>query len=139
MAASRLLTRRQPNLYATSVPHRSDPYLRRQPRIPAPCRTFSSSTQRYQQQRRKETFRARLGTALRNTKTEWYWIPATAGIAFVGGLQSYRMYSTAKAKQEEEDDASTYSDEYEQEPGKKPKKRKRIKPSGPWYISTVAI
>jgi phosphatidylserine decarboxylase len=71
---------------------------------------------------------------LRNTKIEWYWLPATAGIAFIGGLQSYRMYATAQAKKEEEDNASLYSDEGEEEPGKKPKKRQRIRPSGPWCV-----
>lgn len=136
MAASRLMIQPRtavPQLFR--VPRRL-PGARRQLPILPPSRTFTSSPARCQQPHRKETFRARLGTALNNTKIEWYWIPATAGIAFIGGVQAYRTYSTAKAKREEEDRASHYNDEeYEpHEPGKKPKKRKRIKPSGPWYV-----
>ena len=120
MAASRLLARRRMPL---SLPTHSTS-------IRPSCRTFTSSSARRQQAHSsKESARARL----RNTKIEWYWLPATAGIAFVGGLQSYRMYSTAQAKKEEEEEASIYSDS-----SGKPKKRKRIKPDGPWYMILIA-
>ena len=102
----------------------------------SPHRTFTSSSVRHQNPHRKESFRTRLGSALRGTKIEWYWLPATAGIAFVGGLQSYRVYSTARDKREEEEEASLYSEEGEED-GKRPKKRKRIKPSGPWCVHSL--
>lgn len=101
------------------------------------CRTLAASPIRLRPQNRKEKFGTRLGTALRGTRIEWYWIPATAGIAFLGGVQFYRVYTREQAAKEEEDRASTYSDSEEweeQEPGKKPKRRKRIRPSGPWHV-----
>jgi phosphatidylserine decarboxylase len=107
---------------------------------PQQCRTFIVSPIRSRPQNRKEKFGSRLGTALRGTRIEWYWIPATAGIAFLGGVQFYRVYTREQARKEEEDRASAYSDsdaeEWEEpEPGKKPKRRKRIRPSGPWYAA----
>jgi hypothetical protein len=105
---------------------------------PTQCRTFTATPVRVRPQHRKETFGSRLGAALGRTKIEWYWIPATAGIAFLGGVQFYRVYAREQARKEEEDRAGNYSDgeEWEEhEPGKKPKKRKRIRPSGPWLDS----
>jgi hypothetical protein len=105
------------------------------PFVPTQCRTFAATPAHFRPQHRKETFGGRLGAALGRTKIEWYWIPATAGIAFLGGVQFYRVYTREQARKEEEERASTYSDseEWEEhEPGKKPKKRKRIRPSGPW-------
>jgi phosphatidylserine decarboxylase len=67
-------------------------------------------------------------------------VPASAGIAFVGGVQAYRQYATARDRANEEDDASLYEDDPEDqpEPGKKPKKRKRIKPEGPWQVRVMS-
>jgi hypothetical protein len=140
MAASRLIARRRPLHIYNATPSKTHLFLHaHEPRILPSCRTFTSSSARYQHPHRKDSFRARLGTALRNTKIEWYWVPASAGVAFVGGLQSYRMYATAQEKKDEEDNASLYSDDgSEEEPGKKPKKRKRIKPEGPWYVLMLA-
>ncbi|KIW04937.1 phosphatidylserine decarboxylase [Verruconis gallopava] len=140
MAVSRLFSRPRALPPPTSISSR---HLRLSPishasqaRNPQTWRTFSSSAGRHQKPRGKESFRSRLGTALKGTKIEWYWLPATAGIAFVGGLQSYRMYATAKAKEEEADNASLYSDDGE--PEKKPKKRKRTRPSGPWQVQIMS-
>jgi phosphatidylserine decarboxylase len=105
------------------------------------CRTFAATPTRFRPQHRKETFGARLGAALGRTKIEWYWIPATAGVAFLGGVQFYRVYAREQARKEEEDRAGNYSDgeEWEEhEPGKRPKKRKRIRPSGPWLELNTA-
>jgi phosphatidylserine decarboxylase len=114
----------------------------RNPFVPAQCRTFASSPHRVRPQNRKESFGSRLGAALGRTRIEWYWIPATAGIAFLGGVQFYRVYAREQAKREEEERASNYSDgeEWEEpEPGKKPKKRKRIRPSGPWLECRIIM
>ena len=74
-------------------------------------------------------FRARLRVALKKTKIEWSPIPVGLGIGFLGLLQFYRTQS-AKARLKEEDDRA---EEDRNENAGKPKKRKRIRPSGPWY------
>jgi hypothetical protein len=99
-----------------------------------PKRTFISSPPHYKPKQKNESSRARLGPALGRTRIEWYWIPASAGIAFLGGVQFYRVYAREQAKKEEEDNASIYSDD-----GRKPKKRERIRPSGPWYVYEIQI
>jgi phosphatidylserine decarboxylase len=99
-------------------------------RIRPACRTFvASRAQRNQQPR--EPFRTRLGTALRNTRIQWYTIPVGAGIAFLGAMQLFKISERERARLEEEREAA-YSENGDQEP-KKPIKRKRIRPSGPWY------
>lgn len=95
------------------------------------CRSFIATPTKYRPQHRKESFNSRLGPALKRTKLEWYWIPATAGIAFLGGVQFYRVYTRQQARREEEE----HEEWEEHEPGKKPKRRKRTKPSGPWYLN----
>lgn len=72
-------------------------------------------------------FRTRLRVALRKTKIEWYPIPVGLGIGFLGLVQFYRTQQSAKARQKEEDE------QVEEDRSEKPKKRKRIRPSGPWY------
>ena len=72
-------------------------------------------------------FRTRLRVALKKTKIEWYPIPVGLGIGFLGLVQFYRTQQSAKARQKEEDEQA------EEDRGEKPKKRKRIRPSGPWY------
>jgi hypothetical protein len=105
--------------------------IRHQPKLLAPpqCRTFAATPTRFRPQHRKETFGSRLGAALNRTRIEWYWMPVTAGIAFLGGVQFYRVYAREQARKEEEERAEEW-EEYES--GKRPKKRKRIRPSGPW-------
>lgn len=77
-----------------------------------------------------EPFRTRLRTAWRNTRVEKFRpIPVGLGIAFLGAVQFYRVNEREKRRRQEEQDAL---DEEEQRHGR-PKKRKRIRPSGPWY------
>ena len=101
---------------------------------PVSSRAFTSSSyyreQRQQQQHRKSSFYSRLRTALRNTKTEWYPIPIGEGIAFLGFAQFYRVQQREKAAQDEE---ARSGGEGEGGGSGRPKKRKRIRPSGPWY------
>lgn len=59
--------------------------------------------------------------ALGSSKTEWYFIPVGLGIGFLGGVQTYKVYSREKELQENEAH------------DKKPKRRPRIRPDGPWY------
>jgi phosphatidylserine decarboxylase len=94
-----------------------------------PKRNFASSPLHRKSKQQNESSRARLGPALGRTRIEWYWIPASAGIAFLGGVQFYKVYSRQQARKEEEDNASTYSDDE-----RKPRKRDRIRPSGPWCV-----
>lgn len=63
--------------------------------------------------------------ALGNSRTEWYFIPVGVGIGFLGAVQGYKVYTREKEVQENE----------AQE--KKPKRRPRIRPDGPWYVSHV--
>jgi phosphatidylserine decarboxylase len=87
-----------------------------------------------QENRQNEPFGTRLRAALRKTRIEWYTIPVFAGIGFLGATHLYKVTQREKARQEEEDRLSVYSDGGDQEPGR-PKKRRRIRPSGPWSVS----
>lgn len=75
-------------------------------------------------------FRARLRTALKQTKVEWRPIPITLGIGFLGAVQFYRVRKREQLKQAAEDE--------EQQELQRPAKRKRIKPSGPWQVQVMS-
>ena len=76
------------------------------------------------------SFGTRLRAALRRTKVEWKPIPVGLGIAFLGAAQFYRIREREKRRQAEEGDVAAR--EKDEEVYGKPKKRKRIRPSGPW-------
>ncbi|KAF1811805.1 phosphatidylserine decarboxylase [Eremomyces bilateralis CBS 781.70] len=82
----------------------------------------------------KQSFRARLGTALRNTKIEWKPIPIALGIAFLGGVQFYhvqrRERERVKELQEELEDQ-------EMDGLGRPRDRRRIRPSEPWQVQVM--
>lgn len=80
----------------------------------------------------KGPFRSRLRTALRNTKIEWAPIPLGLGFAFLGAVQFYRVWERERKKQRQEEEDDLRSDESGGESHSRPKKRKRIRPSGPW-------
>jgi hypothetical protein len=90
--------------------------------------------QQQQENHRKDSFGTRLRAALHKTRIEWYTIPVFVGIGFLGATQFYKVTQREKARQDEEDRLSTYSDGGDHEP-ERPKKRKRIRPSGPWLAS----
>lgn len=106
-------------------------------------RLFSSSTKLYRQQPNyKESFGTRLRRALRETKIKWYPIPVGVGIGFIGLAQLYRVNERERARREEE--LVKYG--YVRSTGKnenggdadsngRPKRRHRVRPTGPWYIS----
>jgi len=72
-------------------------------------------------------FRTRLRTALRNTKIQWYTIPVSVGIGFLGGLQFYRTSQREKQRIEDEEDA-------EAERTGRPRRRPRVRPTGPLAV-----
>jgi hypothetical protein len=105
-------------LYRRSAPrstpsHRPNPFI---PNHPSQC------YRRYQHQYR-ESYGARMRRAWNSTRVTWYSIPVAAGIGFLGARQLYKT-TRERARMEE------------QEPGdeddQRPKRRKRIRPSGPW-------
>ena len=90
-------------------------------------RYFSATVTRNQNQ---ESFTSRLREALGKTKIVWKPIPVGLGIGFLGLLQFYKVHQREKASAEEEERrsaASGYGDKDE-----RPRKRKKIRPSGPW-------
>ena len=110
-------------------------------------RTFSSSTrhheqqQQQQQQRRRASFGSRLLTAWNRTKVEWYPIPVGLGIGFLGFAQIYKVRQRERLKLAEEEKERLENEGQGSGDGKegRPKKRKRIRPSGPWYAPALPI
>ena len=106
-------------------------------------RHFSSSPVRCRKQTEyKEPFGKRLRRALGETKIKWYPIPVGVGIGFLGLAQLYRINEreSAKRREEELEDAGFLN-----MPGKggedgggegRPRRRERIRPSGPWFVYT---
>lgn len=92
---------------------------------------FSTSTRaRQKQHQNKGRFGTRLSTALQDTKVQWkYRIPIGLGIGFLGAVQFYRVQEREKNRRQEEQDALESNDDSEG----RPRKRTRIRPSGPWY------
>lgn len=97
------------------------------------CRYLSTSAARHRPDSRP--FGARLRAALKDTKIQWRPIPVGLGIASVGALQFYRIQSRDKDRRRGEQDEA---EEDFQGNTQKPKKRKRIKPSGPWQVQVMS-
>jgi phosphatidylserine decarboxylase len=95
-----------------------------------PSRSFSSSKVYCDNQHRKESFRSRLNSALKNTKIKWEPIPIALGIGFLGAFQFYRIQRREKHTQAGDENGNGS----ELDPQGKPKKRERIRPSGPWFV-----
>lgn len=102
-------------------------------------RQFSSSRTYRQQNDYKEPFGKRLRKALGETKIKWYPIPVGLGIALLGFIQLNRINDREKSKKlarEWEDDA--WSSVRENEENGRPKRRDRIRPSGPWQVQVMS-
>lgn len=115
---------------------RYTPSTFRHARLTVPSRNFSSSRPSFDQQNfhRKESFRSRLNSALKNTKIKWEPIPIALGIGFLGAFQLYRIQRREKhTKAEANDDLA--GDMGVDQQGQ-PRKRERIRPSGPWSVVT---
>lgn len=111
------------------------------PSKPRSPRGFSSSQRSYKQeeQHRKSSFGSRLRNALRGTPIVWRPIPIGLGIVFLGAFQLYRIQQRER-RQEEEAWRQEHDDENEFDNGEsgRPKKRKRIRPSGPWTVQVMS-
>jgi hypothetical protein len=106
-------------------------------RMTTPSRTFSSSRTAFDQQNfhRKESFRSRLNSALKTTKIKWEPIPIALGIGFLGAFQLYRIQR--REKHTEAGANKDLPDEVSVDPQSRPKKRERIRPSGPWSVCAL--
>jgi len=104
-------------------------------RVSTPSRTFSSTRTTYEQQNfhRKESFRSRLNSALKSTKIKWEPIPIALGIGFLGAFQLYRIQRREKHSQAGDNGEDGALDQQG-----RPKKRERIRPSGPWTVQVMS-
>ena len=99
------------------------------------ARRFAASARQNQDTTNSGPFRTRLRSALRKTKIEWRPIPVALGVGFLGGVQFYRVQQRENRRLEEEAHEEARLAEENDKDGElkgRPKKRKRIKPSGPW-------
>lgn len=101
-----------------------------------PYSRFSTSARaRQEQHQNKRPFRTRLRTALRDTKVQWrYRIPIGLGIGFLGAVQLYRVQEREKNPHQEEQDALISTENTKG----RPRKRERIRPSGPWQVQVMS-
>jgi phosphatidylserine decarboxylase len=105
-------------------------------------RHFSSSVRFCRQQDGRESFGTRLRRALGQTRIRWYPIPVGLGIGFLALTQFYKVNEREKIKQrEEEEDAYLKSagKGEEQDSEGRPKRRKRIRPTGPWFVCLTML
>jgi len=105
-------------------------------------RLFSSSTKLYRQQPHyKDSFGTRLRKALSETRIKWYPIPVGLGIGFLGLVHFYKVNERERLRREEEweDDgyiktAGSSGENGDRTSEGRPKRRERIRPSGPWLV-----
>lgn len=96
-------------------------------------RPFSSSARLNQKNKEyNDSFNTRLRKALAETKIKWHPIPVALGIAFLGLAQLYRVNEREKARRFDEER------EEDEEPTGRPKRRERIRPSGPWQVQIMS-
>jgi phosphatidylserine decarboxylase len=128
--------------YIAKNGHTSIPRLATR-RVPPPCifcRHRGSGTRHFSASWRNQAtdpgsrgpFRSRLRAALNSTKIKWSPIPIGLGITFLGAVQFYKV----QAREREKIDEERRKDEEEEykNTGRRPPRRKRIRPSGPWYV-----
>ncbi|KAI3398666.1 hypothetical protein diail_8853 [Diaporthe ilicicola] len=111
---------RRQALHQTAVRPSNIPLSRQLASSPASRRAYS------QQSQQRPRFTSRLRMALGKSKTEWYFIPVGVGIGFLGLVQGYKVYTRERERQED--------DEFE----KKPTRRPRIRPEGPWQVRVMS-
>ncbi|KAH8764876.1 phosphatidylserine decarboxylase [Diaporthe sp. PMI_573] len=111
---------RRQALHQTSVRPRQ--FSPSRPLGPAPASRRAYS----QQSQQRPRFTSRLRMALGKSKTEWYFVPVGVGIGFLGLVQGYKVYTREKERQEDE--------EFE----RKPKRRPRVRPEGPWQVRVMS-
>jgi phosphatidylserine decarboxylase len=104
-------------------------------------RTFKTSRCLRDQQKAgsNESFGTRLGKAWRGTKIAWYPIPVGLGIGFLGFAQFWRVRAREQERQRSAIAASVGGGEDGGEGGPgRPRKRERIRPSGPWQVQIMS-
>lgn len=87
-----------------------------------------------------DSFGTRLRHALNQTKIKWYPIPVGVGIAFLGGAQLLKINQRREEDRDNEHIVG-FADNKENESkdaGGRPKKRERIRPSGPWQVQIMS-
>lgn len=101
-------------------------------------RHFSITARFSRQQDGSETFSTKLRRAWGETKIRWYSIPAGLGIGFLAVVQFYKVNEREKAKRQDSEDDDGFlrsSDRGEERDIEDyPKRRKRIRPTGPWFV-----
>jgi phosphatidylserine decarboxylase len=97
-------------------------------------RTFTCARclKRQQSGRDEEPFSTRLGKAWRKTRIEWRPIPIGLGIGFLGFLQFLKV----QAREGQIEEGGEHPGD--RESGKRPPKRDRIRPSGPWQVQVMS-
>ncbi|KAL1303856.1 hypothetical protein AAFC00_000312 [Neodothiora populina] len=116
-------------VYAASFRSRYNLNLRRAPR-----RTGSFTTARPLREEQKSQGKKSAGDALRDTKIVWRPIPIALGIAFLGAFQFYRVQEREKARIHEEAVAAAEEGQHVS----RPRRRERIRPSGPWSVQIMS-
>lgn len=79
---------------------------------------------------------------LGETGVKWYPIPVGLGIGFLGLVQFLRINERENARrreEESEDDGYVKIVGGDGEQGGRPKRRERIRPTGPWLVSKNLI
>ncbi|CAG8980379.1 hypothetical protein HYALB_00003943 [Hymenoscyphus albidus] len=105
-------------------------------------RGFSYTSPKYSQKgpNYRESFGTRLKRALGETKIKWYPIPVGVGIGFLGLAQLYRINEREKDRLREETwDKDNYAGNGNGEGVEgRPKRRERIRPTGPWQVQVMS-
>ncbi|EKD21111.1 phosphatidylserine decarboxylase [Drepanopeziza brunnea f. sp. 'multigermtubi' MB_m1] len=147
MASQAAVRGARAGISAQSTRRTPSPPSQLQSQCMCPCRNpraFSSSARPFRQQTDyKESFGTRLRKGLNDTKIKWYRIPVGLGIGFLGLGQLYRVHERENArrrKEEWEDNGvvKTFGSEGDKEGGGRPKKRERIRPTGPWQVQVMS-
>jgi phosphatidylserine decarboxylase len=83
---------------------------------------------------------------LGETKIKWYPIPVGVGIGFLGLVQFYRINEREKARRADEEEEEAYLKTVGRENGDgssgregRPKRRERIRPTGPWFVPSESL
>ncbi|KAL6720413.1 phosphatidylserine decarboxylase 1 [Lecanora helva] len=136
-STARFISRRPTSTY--SAPIQPQGWICSSCRHVHPAVRFSTSTRAKQEQRGDNgPFRTRLRTALRRTKVQWKPIPIGLGIGFLGLFQFYRIREREKRRKDNDISRSQDDPGNEEEYQGRPKKRQRIRPSGPWQVQVMS-
>jgi phosphatidylserine decarboxylase len=74
----------------------------------------------------QQSHRPKADSKVQDSKFRWYPIPVGLGVGFLGLVQFYKVYTREQEKQAEDDELE------------RPKRRRRVRPDGPWYDTRVS-